>query len=175
MNKTWIKSLIAIIGANYICFIIQTGIFSRFELAGVTPNLILVLTSLCGFMLGAKFGMITGFVGGMVLDFFSGGSFGTFSLMYLYIGFINGSLSSIYYGDDIKLPVFLVGASDFLYGMVIYGINYLMKGRGDTAYYISNVIMPEVVYTMLVSMVMYFPVKRLLGWVSQPEKGRNAS
>ena len=101
MQKTLIKSLIAVMASTYISYLLQTSLFSRISLAGVTPNLILVTTSLTGFMLGAKYGMITGFVGGLLLDVFVGTNFGMFALIYLYIGFINGSLSTIYYGDEI--------------------------------------------------------------------------
>ena len=158
--------------STYISYLLQTSLFSRLSLAGVTPNLILICTSLSGFMLGAKYGMITGFVGGLLLDVFVGTNFGMFALIYLYIGFINGSLSTIYYGDDIKLPMFLVGISDFLFGMIVYATMFLLRDRSDIGYYVSNVIMPEVVYSMLVTLFFYFPMKRLCEWVVQTDKGR---
>ena len=173
MRKFLIKSLIAIFGSTYVCFLLQAGVFPRIALAGVTPNLVLIVTSLSGFMMGTKFGMVTGFFGGMILDVFSGMSFGMFALIYLYIGFLNGLLSSVYYGDDIKLPVLLVGASDFIFGMTVYAALFLLRDREDAAYYITNRIMPEVVYTMLASLILYFPIKRLLSWVKQTDsKGR---
>ncbi|MBR1628168.1 MAG: rod shape-determining protein MreD [Lachnospiraceae bacterium] len=172
MQKTLIKSAIAIVGSTYVCFLLQTGLFSRWMLAGVTPNLILVVTSLSGFMLGAKYGMITGFTGGLLLDTFIGSNFGMFALIYLYIGFLNGSLSKIYFGDDIKLPVFLVGISDFLFGMIVYASMFLLRDRSDIGFYFSNVIMPEAVYSMVIALFFYFPIKRLCQWVEQVDKGR---
>ncbi len=171
--KILIKSMIAILASTYVCFLLQTGIFSRLMLANVTPNLILVLTSLSGFMLGKKYGMITGFVGGIVVDIFNGSNFGMFALIYLYIGFFNGSLSAVYYGDDIKLPTFLVGISDFLFGMIMYLSMFLLRERNDFGFYISNVMMPEIVYSMVMTLFLYYPVKHLCEWVVSPgDKGR---
>ena len=117
--KYLIRSAIAVFGALYIGFLLQTSFFPRIALAGVTPNIILIVTSMFGFLLGAKYGMITGFLGGLLLDIFCGSSFGMYALMYLYVGSLNGALAKIYYGDDIKLPLFLIGGSDFLLGMPI--------------------------------------------------------
>ena len=167
MKKLFFKSVVAILASTYIGYILQTGIFSRLSLAGVTPNLILIVTALSGFMLGPKYGMLCGFTGGLILDSFTGSYFGMFALIYTYIGLLNGSLSAVYYGDDIKLPLFLVGISDILFGLTIYASMFLLRDRNDFGFYMTNVMIPEAVYTMVVTLFFYFPLKRLCNWVEQ--------
>lgn len=169
-RKTIMKSVVAIVGCLYICVILQTSVFSRIALAGITPNLLLVMTAMFGFMLGVKYGMVTGFLCGLTLDLFMGTHFGMYALIYLYIGLLNGLFLKIFYGDDIKLPLFLVAFSDLIYGMTIYGAFLFLDGERDFLYYFSNIIIPEIIYTSVVSLAFYYPLKSLAAWVDREEK-----
>ena len=49
----------------------------------------------------------------------------------------------------------IVAAGDLLYGTMIYGIQYLMRGRIDFFYYLRRIMIPEMIYTVLVTVVVY--------------------
>ena len=166
-QNVMIKSTVAPVGTLYVAFLLQTGLFARFALAGITPNLLLIVTALFGFFLGPKYGMMTGFFAGLMLDVYGGSYFGMYALIYTYIGLMNGLLSMVFYGDDIKLPVILVGGSDFVFGMIIYGSMFLLRGRNDTGFYVMNVMIPEAVYTTVVALFLYFPVRWLSNWIDR--------
>ena len=70
--KTVIKRIGTIALLMVLCFILQTGVFSRLQLAGVTPNLMLILTASFGFMRGRKEGMAVGFFCGLLVDMATG-------------------------------------------------------------------------------------------------------
>ncbi len=141
------------------CFLLQTVVFNYLELAGLVPNLIIAYVSLTGFMKGRKTGMITGFISGMIIDFFSGQFFGAYTLMYLVIGFLNGLFRKWFYGDDIKLPMLFVGISDILSGIFIYLAAFLPRGRNDFPFYLNSVIIPEAVYTAVISLLLFLMVR----------------
>lgn len=162
-----VKSVVGMAGTLYVAFLLQTGLFARFALAGITPNLLLVVTAMFGFFLGTKYGMVAGFMGGLMLDVYSGSYFGMYALIYTYIGLMNGLLSLVFYGDDIKLPLFLVGGSDFIFGLIIYASMFLLRGRNDTGFYVTNVMIPEAVYTTVVALFLYFPLRWLCSWIDQ--------
>ncbi len=42
-----------------------------------------------------------------------------------------------------------------LYGTMVYGIQYLMRGRIDFFYYLGRIMIPEMIYTVLVTVVVY--------------------
>lgn len=170
LSRIMIKSFIAIAGSVYVGFILQTGVFPRIALAGVTPNLLVVITSMFGFRLGAKYGMAAGFLAGLVLDTYSGAFFGMYALIFTYIGFLNGAAARLYFGDDIKLPLFLVGGSDFLYGMIVYSSMFLLRGEREPGFYVMNIVMPETVYTTVVAIFMYYPVTKLCQWVDKNDE-----
>ena len=48
----------------FICFILQTSVFELIKLAGITPNILLILISSVAVMRGQKPGMIVGFFSG---------------------------------------------------------------------------------------------------------------
>ena len=166
-QNTIVKSVVGMLGPLYVVFLLQTGLFARFALAGITPNLILIVTSMFGFFLGPKYGMAAGFLGGLMLDVYGGSYFGMYALIYTYMGLMNGLLSMVFYGDDIKLPLFLVGGSDFVFGMIIYGSMFLLRGRNDTGFYVMNVMIPEAVYTTVVALFFYFPLHQICRWIDQ--------
>ena len=70
--KTVIKRIGTIALLMVLCFILQTGVFSRLQLAGVTPNLMLSLNASVGFMRGRKEGMAVGLLCGRLVDLATG-------------------------------------------------------------------------------------------------------
>ncbi|MDD6428184.1 MAG: rod shape-determining protein MreD [Lachnospiraceae bacterium] len=146
--------------ALVIVFILQTALMPRLSLS-VTPNLCLCFVSMMGFMRGRKTGALTGLLAGIFLDLLSAQLFGTYTLIYMLLGYLNGFFRKIYFGDSIRLPVILTGATDLLYGLIIYFVFFLTSGHTQIYYYFYGVMMPEMVVTVIFALIMYFPVFRL--------------
>ena len=88
----------------FICFILQTSVFELIKLAGITPNILLILISSVAVMRGQKPGMIVGFFSGLLMDIFYGSTIGGFAFLYMVLGFVDGFFNLIYYSDDNILP-----------------------------------------------------------------------
>lgn len=101
------------------CFILQCSVFGSLAFAGIIPNLMIVLTSSFGFMRGEKEGLIIGFFCGLLSDVYFGSFLGFYALLLMYIGFLNGKFSKIFYPEDIKLPIALIVTSDLSYGVCV--------------------------------------------------------
>lgn len=101
-----------------VCFLLQSTVFPSMAFASVTPNLLIIVTSSFGFMRGKKEGMAVGFISGLFVDVFWGTSIGISMLLFTVIGYINGEFQRLFYDDDIKLPIGLIGASELIYGVV---------------------------------------------------------
>ncbi len=156
----------------FIYFILQTAFFPRFSLAGVSPNIMIILVSTLGFAKGANPGMTVGLVCGLLLDIYASGYFGMYALILVIIGFLNGAFRQLFFGDDMKLPLLLIGTSDLIYGGMVYVFTYVARGRLDFPYYFMNLMMPEAVYTILVALILYFPIIYLDEWLKKSEKRR---
>lgn len=149
--KRFIISVLLVI----ICFLLQTTVFKGLAFGGIVPNLMIVLTASFGFMRGEKTGLFMGFFCGLLCDIFFGSVLGLNAMVYMYIGYANGKFNRIFYPDDIKLPLGLILVSDFVYGFLYYIILFLMRGRFQISYYIVHIILPEAVYTILVTLLLY--------------------
>ena len=150
-----------------VCFLLETTVFQKLTFASIIPNLLIIVTSSFGFMRGQKEGMIIGFFCGLLKDILGGDLLGFYALIYMLIGYGNGFFQRVFYDEDIKLPLALIAGSEFLYGMVIYVLLFMLK-------YLRHVIMPELVYTILVTLVLYQIILHINRRLEEEEK-RSAS
>lgn len=139
----------------WIFFILQTTVFHMIPALSAAPNLLLILTVSIGFMQGHREGVMTGFVSGLLIDLFYGSFIGYYALLYLLIGYFCGFFAHIYFDEDIRVPLFLVGVSDFLYNFVIYVCFFLLRGRMNFGGYLIHVIFPEMVCTLIFTLILY--------------------
>ena len=149
------KSKITLFFTILICFLLQSTVISRIAIGSITPNLILILCISMGLMRGRKSGMWTGFFCGFLVDMFYGSVFGFYALIYMYIGFLSGYAHRICYDDDVKVPIFLAGAGDILYGLAVYALQFLLRGRLALGTYLSRIILPETFYTIILTLIVY--------------------
>lgn len=138
-----------------VCFLLQSTVFSKLQFASIRPNLMIVLTSAFGFMRGKKTGMAVGFTCGLLMDIFWGNVLGFYTLIFTVIGYLNGSFKRLFYDEDIKLPLGMIAVSELAYGLVVYVCFFMMQGDFHFGYYLTHVILPELVYTILVTIILY--------------------
>ncbi len=138
-----------------ICFLTECTIFTKIAFASIKPNLLLIVTCSLGLMRGRKKGMTVGLVSGFFVVLFWGGTMGYNMLIYALIGYLNGTFRRMFFDEDVKLPIALIAASDLLFGLVNYVCLYMLQGDFAFGTYLTRIIMPELVYTVLVTLILY--------------------
>lgn len=138
-----------------ICFILQTTVFQAASFAGIVPNVMIILVSSFGFMRGRKEGLFVGFFCGLLIDIFFGFTLGVYALIYMYIGYINGIFQKRFYPDDIKLPMLLIGGSDIVCNLTTYFFMFLFRRKFQFGFYLTSIILPEFIYTMVLTIFLY--------------------
>lgn len=174
MKSTKIKRVIVTILFVLICYLLQCTVFPKLVLASVKPNLMIVVTAAFGFMRGTKEGMLIGFFSGLLMDIQFGNILGFYALIYLLIGYVNGLFEQMYYDEDIKLPLILIAASEVVYGLVIYVLMFLLRSEFDFLHYFSHIIIPELIYTIVVTLGLY-PLILFVNHKLEAEEKRSAS
>ncbi|HJD25015.1 MAG TPA: rod shape-determining protein MreD [Candidatus Blautia intestinipullorum] len=149
------KSRVILFFMIIICFILQTTVLHLVSIGSITPNLLLILCVSMGLMRGRKSGMWTGFFCGLLIDLFYGSLFGFYALIYMYAGFFSGYAFRIYYDDDIKVPMLLTAIMDLLYNLAVYILQFLLRGRIGLFTYLYRIIIPEIVYTVFLTVIVY--------------------
>ncbi len=153
----------------FISFLLQTSVFSWLP-TDVCPNLFIILTASCGFMAEERAGLLVGFTCGLLYDVFFGDIIGFHALLYMYIGFVNGKFARVFYPEDIKLPLALITVSDLTYSLICYITQFLVRGRLDFPFYFLKVIFPEVVCTLVATLVFYPIILRWNEWLRDRER-----
>lgn len=164
-----VRRLLVSAAVIIIAFILQTSVFSRFDVAGVVPNIMIIIVSVCGFSRGSLTGLIVGFLCGLLLDIFGSPHFGMYTLIYLLIGYFNGVFKSFFYSGDIKLPLLFIGISDLIYGVLMFGILFILERRFVPEFYLGGLIFREAAYTVAVSVILYFPLYKINEWLDNSD------
>ena len=136
-------------------YLLQCSVFPALEIGGIKPNLMLIITASFGFMRGPREGMFVGIASGLLIDIQSGDMIGFYALIYLVAGYLNGLFEQIYFDEDIKLPLFLIAVSDLLYGLFIYVFTFLLRSDFNFLYYLNRIIIPEAIYTIVITLGVY--------------------
>lgn len=155
-----------------ILFLLQTAVFPVLLPLRVLPNLLIILTASKGFMKGENAGMAVGFICGLLYDVFFGNVIGFYALLYTYVGFVNGKFSRVFYPEDIKLPLALITVSDLTFGLTAYVFLFLIFGKLDFPYYFLHVILPEMVVTLVATIVFYPLILKINEYLRKRQRKR---
>ena len=138
-----------------LAFIVQTCVFPLIPFLAVYPNLLLILIFSFGFIRGSSSGICYGLVAGLLLDLSSGGALGFYTLFYIWMGYVNGICTKYYYEDYITLPLVLCVLNEFSYNLYLYVFVFLVRGRLSFGYYLVNIILPETIFTVVTTLIVY--------------------
>lgn len=158
-----IKKMLILILCILVCFLIQTSVFPYLSMAGIVPNVMLILVVSYAYIIGQKEGMLLGFFVGFLMDLFSGDLIGSYALFYTYIGYFSGFFHFIYYTEIIILPLILIIGLDFVFNIGIYVMFFLLRNRLDFGFYFTHIIVPEMIYTLAVGVFLYKILHVILG------------
>lgn len=153
-----------------ICFLLQSTFCRFMELAGVVPNLLLIVTMSFGLMRGRREGLLVGFVSGLLIDIFFGSVLGPFAFIYMTLGYANGFFHRIYYVEDVLLPMLMITLNDFIFNVVVYVIYFLLRNRLNFGEYLVDIILPEMIYTIIVTLFFYKILVRINKMLKQSKE-----
>ena len=155
-----------------ICYVLQTTTFQTLSFANITPNLVIIVVASFGLMRGKSEGMYIGFFSGLLIDIFCGFYLGIYALLYMYVGYLTGLFQKRFYPEDLKLPLLIISASDLITNLILYVVLFLTRSRFEFTYYFNNIIFPELVYTMIITIFLYLLLLKINQKLEAYEKRR---
>ena len=145
-----------LIGVSIILSVLlQVTIFPSIPYIAVTPNFLLMVTVAFSIMYGQTYGIFIGMICGFLLDIYSGTMLGYCAFIFICLGFFCGSFTKLFSHEDYKLPTAIILSADFVYGAAVYVTSFLIGGDISVMNALFYVIIPEIVYTGLVSVFLY--------------------
>lgn len=149
------RTKLVIFGVVFLSLLLQCSLMPAISIASVTPNLMIVLVVSFGLMRGKRSGMLLGFLCGLLTDLMLGPIIGFRAFIYMFIGYFCGYCYRIFYDDDVKMPMLLTAAGDLAYGILVYSTQFLLRGRVNFFFYLKRIILPEMIYTILLTLILY--------------------
>lgn len=154
MKKKIIRGLV-VAAIIVIAFVLQT-VFSKLNShLFVTPNFLLIVACMFGFMKGSNYGSVIGLICGLLVDVSFCDVIGLNALIFMFCGFFSGTLKKLFYSDHIFMPMLIVFTNDFIYNIAIYIFRFLLRNKQDFSFYFGKVILPEMVITTFIVFLLY--------------------
>lgn len=102
-------------------FIVSVVVFAQFPIAGVRPEIMLLVAICAGLVGGAERGAWVGFIAGLLVDLTLHGTLGVSAFCFTVVGFFVGMISEILPGRSHLLSVVITAAASAV-GVVLYAV-----------------------------------------------------
>ena len=153
MKKTGI--VICFILIFIIIYLLQANLFSWFNLAGVKPNLFLILVLTIGLFGGKIIGITSGVLFGFILDLLMGKSIGISITMLGITGFIGGHLGKNFSKDSRITMITIVALTTFIYEIGTIILNLFINSMQISLWYIIKTLLIEIIYNSIITIIIY--------------------
>ena len=139
-------------------YLIQCTYGRYIAIGGITPNLLIIIPVLFGFLNGKNEGIYVGLVSGLLYDLLFNSMIGFSSLIFMYIGYFAGCYYKKYEESEMLFPLLILLIGNMAFGLIAYIGNFLLHNKLDILYYMTRIVIPEVVYTIFVTIIIYKPL-----------------
>lgn len=154
-------------------YMLQVGFFSNFTIAGVKPNLIVILTLFIGLFAGQNIGTILGMIFGIYIDIVIGKTVGISGVMLGIVGFLGGYFDKNFSKESRIAIIIMVIGSTIIYEIGEYIFNILNYGVTPEINIFSRILLIETIYNVLITIIIY-PIFQKVGYrIEENIKGRN--
>ena len=159
MKKT--IAIILLILSFFIIFFLQSNFFTWFTIAGIMPNLYVILILFIGLFAKKKIGLIFGLVCGVYLDILLSKVVGISALGYAIIGIL-GEIFAKNFAKDSRITIMLmVIGSTLMFESISYFANTLIVGNLIELLAFIRILSIEILYNTLLTIILYPIIKKL--------------
>ena len=145
----------------YAVCLIQSTLTEYVEIMGIRPNLLIVAAvcvALCRHDMESAF---MGLLFGLGMDVLIGRALGWYAICLFLVCFCIGMVNSKLYKENFFIPMFFVFFSTMAVQMMVYFINYFLKGYQDMIFVATRLVFPESLYNAVFTIPAYPLIVRI--------------
>ena len=154
----------------FVNIILQTTLCPLLAVRGIFPDTALIIVTSYALLRGSKEGAIVGGFSGLLMDIFFSRMIGFYTLLYLAIGLLFGRSQKNFYRENYILPVIFCAVSTVLFQAVLYITGFLFRGEGNLLHFLFSILGPDLVYTAVVTILVYRILFGINEWLELKEK-----
>lgn len=169
MKKTIIN--IALIIATLIIYYMQSNFFQWFNIAGIMPNLFVILVLFIGLFASRTMGTVYGIAIGLLLDLIFESKIGICAGTLGTIGFLAGVFDKNFSKDSRMTIMFMVMGATIIFETVNYIINYIVLSTNVEIINFITTLAIEVIFNLLLTIVLYPLIQKAGYYIENEYKG----
>ena len=168
-----VKRIIGMLLVIVAGFLLQSSILPAFGWMNYIPNILVITVCAFGLTSGPYYGMLAGVLCGLLMDSVFGHRIGYYSLIFLYMGYLNGICQKYFFYDNLAVPLLACGLSDFGLGFYIFVVSFLLRNRTNFPFYMMNMILPELVSTIVAALILFRIIALINAKMKKKKKRRS--
>lgn len=154
-----------------IIYFLQENFFNWFTIAGVMPNLFVILVLFIGLFTNKNKGTIYGLIIGMFLDFFVGSKLGIYTITLGLVGLVAGILDKNFSKDSRMTIMLMVAGITASYEIIIYFLNYFILNGNLEILEFLKILLIEIIYNIIITIIIYPLIKKFGYYIENEYKG----
>lgn len=158
MKKT--ISLICLVLTFFLIYFLQSNFFTWFNIAGIMPNLYVILVLFIGLFVKRKLGMVFGIAFGLYLDIVLSKTVGISALVLGAIGIIGEILSKNFSKDSRFIVTLMVIGTTAIYEIAAYILTMLRTEATIEILAFTKILLVEIVFNTLITIIIYPIIKK---------------
>lgn len=170
MKKT--ISIIILFIAFIITYFLQANFFSWFTIAGIQPNLFIILVLFVGLYAGMKVSIPYGITIGVILDIIMGKTIGIYTIMYGVAAIAAGYLDKNFSKDSRFTIILMSAGATLLFETSIYALKIFSTGANFELLSFSLTLFVEIIFNSLLIIILYPGIKKVGYYIEDSFKGK---
>ena len=162
---------IALIIATLIIYYMQSNFFQWFNIAGIMPNLFVILVLFIGLFASRTMGTVYGIAIGLLLDLIFESKIGICAGTLGTIGFLAGVFDKNFSKDSRMTIMFMVMGATIIFETVNYIINYIVLSTNVEIINFITTLAIEVIFNLLLTIVLYPLIQKAGYYIENEYKG----
>ena len=150
-----ILSIITIFITFVFIYFLQSNFFTWFNIAGIKPNLFIILSLFIGIFIGKIYGTTIGIIIGLLLDFFIGNALGINAIVLGAIGFLGGVFTKNF-SKDSRITIMLMSCvATFAAELIYYIFQIILFDASIEIFRFIKIISIEVLFNAMIIIIIY--------------------
>ena len=169
MKKTLINVFLII--TAIIIYYLQSNLFMWFNIAGVKPNLFVVLALFIGLFANRTMGLAYGVGMGALIDILIGKNIGICAVSLGIVGFLAAIFDKNFSKDSRMTIIFMVVGSTIIFETINYLLNYMILGINVEILNFIIILAIEVIYNIILTIILYSLIQKFGYYIENEYKG----
>jgi len=154
-----------------ILYFLQANFFSWFTIAGIQPNLFVILILFLGLFAGKRLGVPMGIFLGICLDFFINKKIGISAIMLGVIGGVAGIFDKNFSKDSRMTIILMTIGATAIYEIGCYILNYFIIETTIEIIPFIKILLVEILYNIFITIIFYPLLQKAGYYIEDAFKG----